>query len=300
MFDAALSRSAALARLRRILKEAGTDNPALDARVLLISALAIDPTDLLTRPEHPIGSDGAAKLTDFARRRVAREPVSRILGTREFWGLPFALAPETLVPRPDTETVVAAALRRIANRTAPLRILDLGTGSGCIIVALLHELPHAIGVGVDRSATALATARLNAVTNAVSDRALFAASDWGSALRSQFDIIVSNPPYIASGEIPSLDPEVRHHDPALALDGGPDGLDAYRQIFADVDRLLSPGGMTVVEIGFDQENDLKTLAADYGLTVVEVAQDLAGHPRAVILERSVQQEHLAKLGSDTI
>ena len=300
MFDAALSRSAALARLRRILKEAGTDNPALDARVLLISALAIDPTDLLTRPEHPIGSDGAAKLTDFARRRVAREPVSRILGTREFWGLPFALAPETLVPRPDTETVVAAALRRIANRTAPLRILDLGTGSGCIIVALLYELPHAIGVGVDRSATALATARLNAVTNAVSDRALFAASDWGSALRSQFDIIVSNPPYIASGEIPSLDPEVRHHDPALALDGGPDGLDAYRQIFADVDRLLSPGGMTVVEIGFDQENDLKTLAADYGLTVVEVARDLAGHPRAVILERSVQQEHLAKLGSDTI
>jgi release factor glutamine methyltransferase len=276
------TRAEALASLRRAFAEAGLDTPGLDARILLADALGVDASELALRPQAPLGAAGAERLSGYAARRLAREPVARILGVQEFWGLPFRLSPDTLVPRPDTETVVEAALAAVPDRQAPLCILDLGTGSGCLLVALLHELPNAHGVGVDRSPGALAVARANARLNDVGGRAAFAASDWGAALAQKFDLVVSNPPYVASRVIDELAPEVRDHDPQGALDGGSDGLDAYRAILADAGRLLKPGGRLVAEIGFDQEEAVHALAADAGLAVERVAKDLGGRPRAVV------------------
>jgi release factor glutamine methyltransferase len=230
-----------------------------------------------------LGPEGAERLAGFARRRLAREPVGRILGRREFWSLPFELSPETLEPRPDTETVVETVLSFLPDRQAPLRVLDLGTGSGCLLVALLHELPRATGVGVDRSPGALAVARRNAARNRVADRAAFAASDWTAALRGRFDLIVVNPPYIGSGELADLAPEVRLHDPAAALDGGEDGLAAYRIVFAGLRDILAPAGTLIVETGSTQEQGVRTLATANGLDVIKVAHDLAGHSRALAL-----------------
>jgi release factor glutamine methyltransferase len=199
--------------------------------------------------------------------------------------LPFRLSPETLVPRPDTETVVEAALASAADRNGALRILDLGTGSGCILVALLSELPNAFGLGVDRSPGALATARHNARANGAGPRSGFAASDWGAALNGGFDLIVSNPPYIREPDIAALDPEVSHFDPILALHGGLDGLAAYRIILADSGRLLRRDGVVVLEVGYDQAEEVAALATASGFSRVQVRRDLSGHPRAVTLSR---------------
>jgi release factor glutamine methyltransferase len=275
------TRAEALAHLRRAFAEAGLDTPGLDARVLLTEALGVDASELVLRPDEPLGA-AAERLRDDAARRLAREPVARILGIQEFWGLPFRLSPETLVPRPDSETVVEAALAAVAGRDAR-RILDLGTGSGCLLVALLHELPEAHGVGVDRSPAALAAARENACRNGVAERAGFAASDWGAALGGRFDLIVSNPPYVTTEDIAALAPEVRDHDPLKALDGGPDGLAAHRAIFQDAGRLLAPGGRLVVEIGHDQEEGVRRLAAAAGLTVQRISKDLGGRARAAVI-----------------
>jgi release factor glutamine methyltransferase len=291
------TRAEALASLRRAFAQAGLDTPDLDARILLAEALGLDASALALRPQEPLGAESAERLADYAARRLAREPVARILGIQEFWGLPFRLAPDTLVPRPDTETVVRAALAAVPDRRAPLRILDLGTGSGCLLVALLHELPNARGIGVDRSPGALAAARGNARLNGVGGRAFFVASDWGAALAQEFDLVVSNPPYIASRVIEALAPEVREHDPQKALDGGPDGLDAYRAILADADRLLKSGGRLVAEIGFDQEKAVCALAAAAGLAVEEVANDLGGRPRALVASQGSKSNALARLST---
>ena len=280
---AATTRQDALTALRRALDAAGIDNPALDARVLLTYVLGIDPVALAAYPETALGEDGARRLRGAAERRLAREPVARIVGEREFWGLPFALSPETLVPRPESETVVETALRHRPERTR--RVLDLGTGSGCLLVALLHEIPGATGIGVDRSHAALVTARSNAARNGVADRAFFFACDWGAALDEGFDLIVSNPPYIASGVIQGLEPEVRAHDPLLALDGGADGLSAYRAILDQAAGLLAPAGVVALEIGFDQGATVAGLGRGAGLEVLEVARDLGGQPRAIALKR---------------
>jgi release factor glutamine methyltransferase len=280
------TRAAALTDLRRSLGAAGIDTPALDARLLLLAATGIGPAEMAMRPDVPLTVGEAETLGAYENRRLTREPVARILGEREFWGLPFTLSPETLVPRPDTETVVEAALGLMPDREAALRILDLGTGSGCLLVALLHERPKASGVGLDRSPGALATAQANARRNGVGRRAAFVASDWTAAVQGRFDLIVSNSTYIPAATIAGLDREVRDHDPALALDGGSDGLDAYRTIFAESRRLLTPGGRIVLEIGFDQGEAVPALAAPAGLEVVAVARDLAGQPRCVAL-RSV-------------
>lgn len=277
------TRADALALLRRAFAEAGLDTPDLDARLLLIEASQVDAVEIAARPHAPMNAEAAARLAGFARRRLAREPIGRILGRREFWGLPFALSPETLEPRPDTETLVETALSLTPFRQAELRILDLGTGSGCLLVALLHELPRATGLGVDRSPGALATARRNAVHNRVADRAAFVASDWGAALSGRFDLIVSNPPYIPAADLAGLPPEVREHDPGDALDGGEDGLAAYRTIFADAASFLVLDGTLVVEIGSTQERAVARLAAETGFDVARVALDLAGHPRVVAL-----------------
>lgn len=280
------TRSEALKDLRRTLARSGFETAALDARILLLTAVGISATELVTRPDIPLTPDQAETLAAFARRRLAHEPVARIVGTREFWGLPFRLSPETLVPRPDTETLVETVLDLIPDRQAPLRIVDFGTGSGCILVALLHELPNAKGLGIDLSFGALVTARANAIDNRVGGRCRFALSRWADAVSGSFDLIVSNPPYIASGVIPTLDEEVREHDPTLALDGGPDGLEPYRIILSEAGRLLAPGGLLAVEIGYDQAEDLVSLARTYGLEILRVAHDLSGNPRCVAMRRS--------------
>jgi release factor glutamine methyltransferase len=280
------TREQALRDLRRALSEAGFETAALDARLLVLAALAISPTDLIARPDTALTPDETERLAALARRRLAHEPVARIVGEREFWGLPFRLSPETLVPRPDTETVVETALDLLPDRQARLAVVDFGTGSGCILTALLHEMPQALGLGVDRSVGALRTARLNAHVNGVGDRSLFAASDWAGAVRGPFDLIVSNPPYIASAAIPGLDAEVREHDPLPALDGGADGLDAYRVLLGEAGRLLRPGGLAVLEIGYDQAAALRQLAQAHGLDVLRVAHDLSGHPRCVALKQT--------------
>ncbi|HYI90713.1 MAG TPA: peptide chain release factor N(5)-glutamine methyltransferase, partial [Beijerinckiaceae bacterium] len=222
----------------------------------------------------------------FARRRLAREPIGRILGRREFWSLPFALSPETLEPRPETETVVETALSLMPDRLADLRILDLGTGSGCLLVALLHELPRATGLGIDGSPGALATARANAMRNGVGGRAAFVASEWAGALNACFDLIVSNPPYIPAPDVAGLVPEVREHDPRAALDGGDDGLAAYRTIFSEAAAVLARPGTLVVEIGSGQEQPVRELADARDLRVVALARDLGGRPRALALTQA--------------
>jgi release factor glutamine methyltransferase len=280
-FTPIMSRSEAMARLRGKFTQAGIEEAALDARLLATEALGIAALDLLLGAEKPIGQTGADRLAAMAARRLAREPVARILGLRGFWGLPFRLSPETLVPRPDTETLVETALAGIADRDAPIRILDLGTGSGCILVALLHELPQASGLGLDRSPAALATARDNAFLNGVGDRAAFVASDWAQAINARFNLIVANPPYIPAAEIETLDPEVAEHDPRGALDGGPDGLVAYRAILADSYRLLAGPGRLILEIGYDQADAVAKVAMAAGFPPPQLARDLGGNPRVL-------------------
>ncbi|KAA2235093.1 peptide chain release factor N(5)-glutamine methyltransferase [Salinarimonas soli] len=270
-----------MSRVRSAFAAAGIAEPALDARILLLDASAIDATELAIRPERPVGEAGAERILAHARRRLAGEPVWRILGEREFWGLTFWLSPDTLVPRPDSETAVEAALRALPRRDAPARVLDLGTGTGCLLVAVLHERPEAFGIGLDRSPGAAMTARRNAVRNGVGDRAALIVGDWAGALSGRFDLVISNPPYIPAPDLAGLAREVREHDPRAALDGGADGLDAYRAILADAPRLLAPGGALVLEIGIGQADDVGALAFARGLRLDETRADLGGIPRAL-------------------
>ncbi|GAB1718079.1 MAG: [protein release factor]-glutamine N5-methyltransferase [Nitrobacter sp.] len=275
---------------RRLLtarfEAAGIDSAALDARMLAGAALQLDLTGLITHGPRPLTMDAAARLDAFVRRRIAGEPVARILGTKEFWGLPLKLSAETLVPRPDTETVVEASLdilRAEGRAKSPLRIADLGTGSGAILLALLSELPNAAGIGTDLSAAALGTAKDNAQALGLTPRADFLVGDYAEGLTGLFDLIVSNPPYIRTADIASLAPEVRDHDPHLALDGGDDGLEAYRRIAPQASGLLSPGGHLVLEIGQGRDGDVAQLVAAAGLTVAGSPRaDLAGIGRVIV------------------
>jgi release factor glutamine methyltransferase len=274
-------RGQALTQVRSAFRAAGLDEAALDARVLLLGALDISATEFALRPDKDIGEEGSARLRDFAARRLAGEPVFRILGEREFWGLPFRLSPGTLSPRPDSETLVAAALDHLPP--GPRRVLDLGCGSGCLLVALLHEREHVFGIGVDRSRNAAATARGNAARNGVEDRSAFLVADWADALTGPFDAVISNPPYIPTAEIPALAREVREHDPLAALDGGEDGLEAYRAIVAQAPRLLAPRALLAFEIGATQAAAVVALGEAAGLTHVETRRDLADLDRVVVL-----------------
>jgi release factor glutamine methyltransferase len=265
-------------------KSGDIDSPELDARILVGAALGLDLTGVIAAARRPVTAAEAARLEDLVCRRLQGEPVARILGFKEFWGLPLQLSAATLVPRPDTETVVALALQMLragpaANRP---RIADIGTGSGAILLALLSELPDAVGVGTDISAAALRTASANARDLGLADRAAFVACDYLSALSGAFDLIVSNPPYIRSAEIDGLATEVRDHDPLGALDGGSDGLDAYRALIPQAVRLLAPGGTLALEVGHDQGADVAQLMAAAGLTLRGPPRtDMAGIPRAV-------------------
>jgi release factor glutamine methyltransferase len=262
------------------------DSAELDARILAGAVLGLDLTGLIAAATRILTTEEAERLEGFAERRMAGEPVARIIGLKEFWGLPLRLSPDTLVPRPDTETVVEAALEILRAGSMcdqPLRIADLGTGSGAILLALLSELPSAFGIGTDISVAALRTARENARQLGLASRAAFVACDYASALSGPFDLMLSNPPYIRSPDIASLDAEVRDHDPFRALDGGADGLDAYRLIAPAAARLLAPGGALVVEVGHDQSGEVEGLLAAAGLTADGGPKsDLAGIRRAVV------------------
>jgi release factor glutamine methyltransferase len=273
------SRTAALAALAEAF--AGVvDAPAREA-ALVLRAAGLRPTDLIANPDAPLGA-AAADVQRCAARRAAGEPLSRILGRREFWGLEFALSPETLDPRPDTETIVEAALAAFAaRRDEALRIVDFGVGSGALLAALLSEFPAAHGVGVDLSPGAAAQARANLESLGLEARAEIRVGDWAEGLDGRFDLIVANPPYVRSGDIAGLAREVRDHDPRLALDGGADGLDAYRALTPQIARRLASAGRFLVEVGAGQADAVKALATAAGLADLATHRDLAGVERVV-------------------
>jgi release factor glutamine methyltransferase len=266
-------------------KAANIESVELDARTLIGAALALDLTGLIASAARMISASEATRLDEYARRRLAGEPVARIVGTKEFWGLPLKLSSATLVPRPDTETVVERALeilRAEGTINHALRIADLGTGSGAILLALLSELPNAQGIGTDISTDALNTAEANAAELGLGARARFIRCDYAMGLAGSFDLIVSNPPYIRSADIAGLAIEVREHDPRLALDGGADGLDAYRALIPQSAAALAAGGALVVEAGQGQSAAIETLMTGSALTVDRRPKtDLTGIFRAV-------------------
>lgn len=258
-----------------------TDTPRLDARLLLAHALGLNRNDLIRDPTRAIDDDAYRTLL---ARRLAREPLALIVGRREFWSLDFLVSPATLVPRPDSETLIEAALDAFAGRPEPSRVLDLGTGTGCLLLALLSEFPSAFGVGLDRSPAAVTLAKANAVQLGLAGRSAFLAADWSAPLVGRFDLIVSNPPYIRSADIPLLMPEVALHEPQSALDGGADGYDAYRDIIRDLNGRLSPTGVAVLELGQGQAIYVSELARESGF-IASLRLDLAEIPRAIVLSR---------------
>ncbi|WP_425989102.1 peptide chain release factor N(5)-glutamine methyltransferase [Afipia sp. DC4300-2b1] len=281
---AGLTIEASRRALAAQFKARGIETPELDARLLIGAALDLDHTALAAQAARLITSEESKAIARFAQRRMAHEPVARILGRKEFWGLDFELSAATLVPRPDTETVIEAALEFFQNsRASALRIADIGTGSGAILLALLSEFPEATGVGTDISSEALATAELNARRFDLAGRASFVRCDYAAALSGPFDLIVSNPPYIPSSHIATLDHDVRDHDPILALDGGTDGLDAYRAIIPQAAALLGPDGVLIVETGHDQSTPVSDLMRAAKLTLPRPpVADLGGIHRAVM------------------
>ncbi len=280
-FHERTTRAEALKTLTRALGDV-TDDPASEARLLLAAAGGLRPVDLIGAPDAPLGA-AAPQVEAFAARRAAGEPLSRIVGRREFWSLSLAISPDALDPRPETETIVEAALARFANRRAEaLRVLDLGVGSGALLCAILTELPAARGIGVDFSEGAARIARANVEALGLGNRAEIRVGDWGAGLHGPFDLIVANPPYVRSGEIAGLAREVRDHDPRLALDGGEDGLEAYRAILPEIARLLAPSsGWFFLEVGAGQAEAVADIATRAGLADMAILPDLAGVPRVV-------------------
>jgi release factor glutamine methyltransferase len=268
----------------RRLEEAGVEAPRRDARLLLSAVLDRDPSFVIAHGEDRLDESDRAGAEAMISRRVRREPVSRILGQREFWSLSLKVTPDTLDPRPDSETLVAAALQLIDRRDQPLRILDLGTGTGCLLLALLSELPAASGLGVDISEGSLEVARDNACSLGLASRARFRQGCWGEGLSPGWSLIVSNPPYIDDASLAGLPPEVARYDPPGALAAGPDGLAAYRALLPQAARLLAPGGFLALEIGNNQSADVKDLIAAYGLCFRLVARDLGGIERCLIAD----------------
>lgn len=289
---AAMTRTvtAAVTQATRALADAGVETPARDARLLVSAAAGIDSAALIARPDRELTEEECRRLDELTARRARREPVARILGSRAFYGREFKLSPATLDPRPDTETLIEEALVLADEngwRERPIRILDIGTGSGCLLVTLLAELPQSRGVGTDISADALEIAAANAHRHGVGERARFELRDGLQDVSGPFDLVVSNPPYIATAEIGSLAPEVAAFDPRAALDGGPDGLDVYRQIIPALAQVISCGWV-VLEVGAGQSQAvaemLRETAAGQKGGRIRLQQDLGGHVRSVSLE----------------
>lgn len=288
----------ALKEMRDQFRSAGLETPELDARLLVQAALGITQEQLLLNTNKIIIDSECKKLNEMVRRRLLREPVSRILGTRGFWKSEFKVSQETLDPRADSETLIEAVLKHI-NKEAPLTILDMGTGTGCLLLSLLQELPQATGVGIDISEDAIRTARQNAEALGLSDRAKFMVTSWSNLVVDKaFDVVISNPPYIAEAEISSLAPEVRQYDPVRALAGGKDGLDCYREIAALLPSLMVNRGQVFLEIGSSQAESVRGILAARGLHVLETTQDLAGHDRCLVASMdpvvSVKEKYVSR------
>lgn len=271
------------ARVAAILTKAGCPEPRRRARQLIADLLDIPRADVLLRSQHLLNGATLDRIFSLAERVAGGEPLSRALGHREFWGLDFALSDDTLDPRPETETLVEAALARFPDRDNEIRLLDLGTGTGCLVLALLSEYPRATGLGVDCSVGAAVTARRNAAALGLAARARFVVGDWTSALACRFDVIVANPPYIATAALADLPQSVSRYDPCRALDGGEDGLAAYRRIAPGLSRFLMPGGIFAAEIGAGQGDAVAKIMKEAGLRVDATERDLAGIERCVLV-----------------
>jgi release factor glutamine methyltransferase len=276
---------AVLAAAAAEFSAAGCIEPRRRARQLIAAALCLSPTEFLAHTQRKLAEREVQHARRIVRRAVAGEPSSRVLGRREFWGFEFALSAATLDPRPESETVVEAVLRRIPRRDVALRLLDLGSGTGCLLLALLGELPAATGVAVDIAPGAATTARTNAVALGLGSRAQFFVGDWAAALAERYSVVVANPPYIVRDALSDLPQAVRRHDPSRALDGGTDGLEAYRVIVPDLIRLLSSDGLFVAEVGSGQADAVAGLVESAGLKIDAVEHDYGGIARCVVARR---------------
>lgn len=281
------SLSDIVSRVAKRLWQVGIENEDYEARVLVAYALGLPSATLyLEAPEHLSFRQGM-DIEHYVERRCKREPLSKIVGEKEFWSLPFKVSKATLDPRPDSETLIEAVLEYFPDHTANLSFLDIGTGSGCLLLAALQEYAHSTGVGVDVSSEALKIAQYNADALGMTARTTFLEGSWTDAVQGMFDIILSNPPYIATAEIATLALEVKEFDPLLALDGGEDGLEAYRQLMPLLAAVLQPQGYVFLEIGYTQQAAVEAFVAEAGLQVVACRQDLAGHPRCVVAKKSL-------------
>ena len=278
-----LSLARHLSEAARVLDLAGIEDAPREAQRLAQLALGAEAGAVFARKQNPLAPAEEAAFARLVAARAARIPFARLAGTRDFWSLSFHLNKATLVPRPESETLIETALARVKNRNSRLRVLDLGTGSGCLLLALLSELPRAVGVGIDIDREALACARGNAVRLGLVRRTRWRRGDWAVGLDGPFDVVLANPPYIADREWQTLAPEVRSHDPKRALRAGPDGMAAYRRIIPSLYRLLRRAGIACLEIGPGQAPAVRRLAVATGLRVPEIRRDLAGRERCVVL-----------------
>ncbi len=268
------------------LQAEGIEGARLDVRILLAEALGKETSFILGYPEYAVSGDALARFEAMIVRRVAREPVARILGRREFWSLSFRISADTLDPRPDSETLISAVLERVSQTEKPLRVLDLGTGTGCLLLTLLHELPGAIGTGVDLSPAAVEMAALNAMDLGLSERASFCVGDWCNGLEGGWDMIISNPPYIGEREKNTLAPEVLNFDPPMALFAGDDGMLDYQRLIPQAAERLSVGGILVIEAGVHQAAPINNIMSACGLTCETAVSDLGGIARACIAKKT--------------
>ena len=271
-----------LAEASRAFTAIGCGEARRKARRLITSALGVGSSEMLSYLDREIPEPEARHIRRLVSRALQCEPLSRILGRREFWGIEFGLSADTLDPRPDSEAIVEAVLRRIPERDAPLRLLDLGTGTGCLLLALLCELPKATGVAIDIVLGAAAAARMNAAALGFASRAWFCVGDWGKPLSARFAVVVFNPPYITRAGLAELPRAVRDYDPARALDGGIDGLHAFRAIGAHLPRLLGPDGIFVTEVGIGQVDAVCAILRGVGMAIDGIERDLAGVARCVV------------------
>ena len=274
-----------LCRAGQHLRAAAIPTPRQEARMLLGAALGVAPEDLLRDARAPVAAENAARFKVLLKRRLAGEPMAHLLGHRGFWTLDLAVSPASLIPRPDSETLVEAALDAFPDRAAPLRMLDLGTGTGALLLAVLSQYPNAWGLGIDRVVEAAELARMNASRTGLSARAAFLVADWSAALDSRFDLVLCNPPYIESAAIAGLMVEVARFEPASALDGGVDGLDAYRAVLACLPGLLADEGVAILELGAGQGAAVAALAGAQGLVPGQARADLGGIPRALPVKK---------------
>ena len=271
--------------IRDALEVAGIEGAKAEARALAAFVTGLTPAQIFSRDDTELSDADAAQFDAVIRRRIAGEPAAYIMGVREFWSLPFKVTPATLIPRPDTESVIDLAIQLFADRTPPQQILDIGTGSGCLVLALLDIYADAHGIGTDISVCALSVAAENAMTLGLSNRATMVEGAWSAQQAEPFDLIVSNPPYIPRHDIENLDVTVRDFEPLLALDGGADGLDAYRHVLAEAVDIVTDGGWIVLEVGIDQADTVTEIARNLGLLAGPRQRDIAGIDRALAFHK---------------